>query len=127
VHELQLNAVWVSKVKELDADAHHGSDRGMSHAAFVQARSPRSQPFVRASGERQVIETGTAGVEGVPGVARELVHIKTHAIAEHQNRPTAVKVVRWVGRKNNRGSEDGAIELQAPIQIGHGDAEMVEM
>jgi hypothetical protein len=127
MNELKLNPVWVAKVKDLDADAWDGSYRGMSHSAFVQARRPRSQPFVRVSGERQVIETGTAGVERVPRVARELVHIKTHAVAEHQNRAAAVKVVGGGGRKNNRGSEDIAIELQALIHISHGDSEMVEV
>jgi hypothetical protein len=127
VNELQLNPVWVLKVKDLNADACDGSYRGMSHATFIQVRRPPSQPFVRVRGEGQVIETGTADVERVPRVARELVHIKTHAIAEHQHRSTTVKVVRCVGRKNYRGSEDFTIELQAPIQIGHGDSEVVEV
>ena len=125
-YELQLDPVWVSKVKDLDAGACDGSYRGMSQAVLVQARRPRSQPFVRVRGERQVIETGIAGVESVPHVARELVHIQTHAVAEHQNRPAAVKVVRWVRRKDNRCSENVAIELHAPIQVGDGDSEMVE-
>ena len=126
-YELQLDPVWVSKVKDLDAGACDGSYRGMSHGVLLQTRRPRSQSFVRVSCERQVIETGTAGVETAPRVARELVYIKTHAIAEHQHRSTTVKVVRCVGRKNNRGAEDFTLELQAPIQIGDGDSEMVEV
>jgi hypothetical protein len=115
MNELKLNPVWVSKVKDLDTDVCDGSYRGMSHGVLLQTRRPRSQSFVRVSCERQVIETGTAGVETAPRVARELVYIKTHAVAKHQNRSTTLKVVRRVGSKNNRGSEDIAIELQAPI------------
>jgi hypothetical protein len=73
-----------------------------------------------------MIESGTRRVENVPRVACELVHIETHLVAEHQHGPTAVKVVRWVRRKDNRCSENVAIELHAPIQVGDGDSEMVE-